>query len=541
MALGLALSVAPVPSSVPAASAEQPTVDGIGSGTGIVTGGTVVEVTVAGRGNVPTDATAAALTLTATGTNAPGYLTVYPCHTGRPLSSHLNFDTATTIATTVVTQLSPTGTACIFASATTHLIVDVNGSFDTTAFQGLTPARLLDTRTQPTVDGIGSGTGIVTGGTVVEVTVAGRGNVPTDATAAALTLTATGTNAPGYLTVYPCHTGRPLSSHLNFDTATTIATTVVTQLSPTGTACIFASATTHLIVDVNGSFDTTAFQGLTPARLLDTRTQPTVDGIGSGTGIVTGGTVVEVTVAGRGNVPTDATAAALTLTATGTNAPGYLTVYPCHTGRPLSSHLNFDTATTIATTVVTQLSPTGTACIFASATTHLIVDVNGSFDTTAFQGLTPARLLDTRTEESAGDPDRTALPAGSGEGRRVVYSKVRMRVWRVEADGSVSATYRVSGRITQPKAGTYEVWSRSPFTCAMLHPDICMRYMVRFAFAASGQNIGFHEIPARNGVPLQTADQLGLAQSGGCVRQATADAIEMWEWAQIGTKVVVVD
>ena len=342
---------------------------------------------------------------------------------------------------------------------------------------------------QPTVDGIGSGTGIVTGGTVVEVTVAGRGNVPTDATAAALTLTATGTNAPGYLTVYPCHTGRPLSSHLNFDTATTIATTVVTQLSPTGTACIFASATTHLIVDVNGSFDTTAFQGLTPARLLDTRTQPTVDGIGSGTGIVTGGTVVEVTVAGRGNVPTDATAAALTLTATGTNAPGYLTVYPCHTGRPLSSHLNFDTATTIATTVVTQLSPTGTACIFASATTHLIVDVNGSFDTTAFQGLTPARLLDTRTEESAGDPDRTALPAGSGEGRRVVYSKVRMRVWRVEADGSVSATYRVSGRITQPKAGTYEVWSRSPFTCAMLHPDICMRYMVRFAFAASGQNI----------------------------------------------------
>jgi len=269
--------------------------------------------------------------------------------------------------------------------------------------------------------------------------------------------------------------------------------------------------------------------------------QPTVDGIGSGTGIVTGGTVVEVTVAGRGNVPSDATAAALTLTATGTNAPGYLTVYPCNTGRPLSSHLNFDTATTIATTVVTQLSPTGTACIFASATTHLIVDVNGSFDTTAFQGLTPARLLDTRTEESAGDPGRTALPAGSGEGRRVVYSKVRMRVWRVEADGSVSATYRVSGRITQPSAGTYEVWSRSPFTCAMLHPDICMRYMVRFAFAASGQNIGFHEIPARNGVPLQTADQLGLAQSGGCVRQATADAIEMWEWAQIGTKVVVVD
>ena len=122
-----------------------------------------------------------------------------------------------------------------------------------------------------------------------------------------------------------------------------------------------------------------------------------------------------------------------------------------------------------------------------------------------------------------------------------MYSKVRMRVWRVEADGSVSAAYKVSGRITQPKPGTYEVWSRSPVTCAILHPDICMRYMVRFAFAASGQNIGFHEIPTRNGRPLQTEDQLGLSLSGGCVRQRTSDAIEMWNWAQIGTVVVVVD
>ena len=157
----------------------------------------------------------------------------------------------------------------------------------TTALQPLVPARLLETRPGfTTSDGQGQLGHPITTTHTLQVT--GRGNVPTDATAAALTLTATGTNAPGYLTVYPCHTGRPLSSHLNFDTATTIATTVVTQLSPTGTACIFASATTHLIVDVNGSFDTTAFQGLTPARLLDTRTQPTVDGIGSGTGIVTG-------------------------------------------------------------------------------------------------------------------------------------------------------------------------------------------------------------------------------------------------------------
>ena len=67
-----------------------------------------------------------------------------------------------------------------------------------------------------------------------------------------------------------------------------------------------------------------------------------------------------------------------------------------------------------------------------------------------------------------------------------------------------------------------------------------MRWMVRFAYSRRGDNIGFHEIPRRNGVPLQSNDQLGLALSGGCVRQSTNDSLIMWMWAQIGTVVVVV-
>jgi hypothetical protein len=92
----------------------------------------------------------------------------------------------------------------------------------------------------------------------------------------------------------------------------------------------------------------------------------------------------------------------------------------------------------------------------------------------------------------------------------------------------------------QPNPGTYAVWSRSPTTCASKHPDICMRFMVRFALSRSGDNIGFHEIPRQHGVPLQTEEMLCAPLSGGCVRQATADAILMWDWAQLGTVVVVV-
>jgi lipoprotein-anchoring transpeptidase ErfK/SrfK len=136
----------------------------------------------------------------------------------------------------------------------------------------------------------------------------------------------------------------------------------------------------------------------------------------------------------------------------------------------------------------------------------------------------------------------TALPANSGSGRRVVYSKPRQRVWTVEADGTVSKTHLVSGRLTynQPSPGTYSVFSKSMYTCNIKNPAICWRYMVRFAHGGDeGDNIGFHEIPKKNGVPVQSVSQLGTPLSGGCVRQATSDAIYMWNWAPVGTKVVV--
>jgi L,D-transpeptidase catalytic domain len=138
-------------------------------------------------------------------------------------------------------------------------------------------------------------------------------------------------------------------------------------------------------------------------------------------------------------------------------------------------------------------------------------------------------------------PPDTGVPFASGDGRRVVYSKNQMRVWIVDANNVTVRTYRVSGRMGQPTPGTYHVFSRSSYTCNIDHPNICMRFMVRFAHGPQGDNIGFHEIPKQNGAPIQSDAQLGQALSGGCVRQATADAEYMWEFAGIGTTVVVTD
>ena len=131
------------------------------------------------------------------------------------------------------------------------------------------------------------------------------------------------------------------------------------------------------------------------------------------------------------------------------------------------------------------------------------------------------------------------LPAGSGSGRRVVYSNPQQQVWLVGDDGVVERTYPVSGKRGVPAAGTYRVYSRSRTTSAG-HDGITMAYMVRFA-RGDKLPIGFHDIPRdANGRPLQREDDLGGYRSAGCVRQGSADAIFLWDWAPIGTTVVVV-
>lgn len=133
----------------------------------------------------------------------------------------------------------------------------------------------------------------------------------------------------------------------------------------------------------------------------------------------------------------------------------------------------------------------------------------------------------------------TALPPDSGSGRRVVFSEGRQRVWLV-ADGSeVVRTYLVSGSVYDNlDPGTYAVYSRSEVAYG-IDDSGTMRYFVRFATGNRGAAIGFHDIPEKDGEPIQTVDQLGTPLSHGCIRQDRDDAVALWEFAPVGTTVVV--
>lgn len=134
-------------------------------------------------------------------------------------------------------------------------------------------------------------------------------------------------------------------------------------------------------------------------------------------------------------------------------------------------------------------------------------------------------------------PPEEALPA-SGDGRRVVFSIERQRMWWVDEAGTVLRTSLVSGREATPATGTFQVYSKSLASTGL--DGSKMDYFVRFTKGPNGWAIGFHDIPEVDGVPVQTEDQLGQPLSHGCIRQREQDAAYTWEFLEVGDTVVVV-
>lgn len=135
----------------------------------------------------------------------------------------------------------------------------------------------------------------------------------------------------------------------------------------------------------------------------------------------------------------------------------------------------------------------------------------------------------------------TSLPPDSGEGRRVVFSESAQRVWLVDAGERerVLRTYLASGSVFDNlEPGTYEVFSRSRHAVG-IDDSGTMEYFVRFTYGDNGAAIGFHTIPVADGRRVQTTAELGTPLSHGCIRQRRADAIALWDFAPLGTPVVV--
>lgn len=140
---------------------------------------------------------------------------------------------------------------------------------------------------------------------------------------------------------------------------------------------------------------------------------------------------------------------------------------------------------------------------------------------------------------SAGD-DAPPLPPNSGSGRRIVYDRAGLRVWAVDDDERIIRSWLVSGsKYANELPGTHQVYSRSEVSTAW-NGQAWLPKMVRWLDTERGA-IGFHAIPlhVEDDSPYQTEAELGQRLSGGCQRQANRDADFLWDFAQVGTPVIV--
>jgi flagellum-specific peptidoglycan hydrolase FlgJ len=306
-----------------------------------------------------------------------------------------------------------------------------------------------------TIDGQNAAGGIRPTGSVQVLQVTGRAGVPSGVSSAVLNVTVDAPQLAGFITVYPCGAPIPTASNLNYVAGQTVPNAVISKLSAAGTVCLFASAATHLVVDVTGYFATTnvVVPLGAPARLLETRGGlTTVDAQFNNTGLRPDQGTIQLTVNGRAGIPANASAVVLNVTVDQARGGGFLTVYPTGEGRPLSSNLNYVAGQTVPNAVIARLGAGGTLCIYTQAATHLIVDVAGYITGTAPTAAGPTCPADPTPPPSQHFvtlPPGSALPSGAQ-----CATQVRAAA-EIRADNTAANNNRGSRAV----ANTNNAWS----------------------------------------------------------------------------------
>ena len=149
----------------------------------------------------------------------------------------------------------------------------------------------------------------------------------------------------------------------------------------TGTPVSIGSASGAFESTVGATSTSESFISVEPGRVVDTRL------VGSMVSDVTRFKIAGATVLGDAarqgeliGVPVGADAVAINVTVTGTQAPGFVSVYPCAATSdtpPNVSNVNYVAGATVANSAVVPLSTDGYLCVKAVGATHALVDVAG--------------------------------------------------------------------------------------------------------------------------------------------------------------------
>ncbi len=130
-------------------------------------------------------------------------------------------------------------------------------------------------------------------------------------------------------------------------------------------------------------------------------------------------------------------------------------------------------------------------------------------------------------------------PPDANVGKRIVYCNSCQTAWLVDETNYVVWSFKVSGHRGMPAAGTYHVFRKLEMGRSKHNPSLRLPYFTGFAWGST-TDIGFHGIPLRpDNSQIEADSQLGQPLSSGCVRVAQPVAKTVYDFAPIGTTVVV--
>ena len=350
-----------------------------------------IRVQVAGVGGVPADATAAALNITVADTDTAGFATVYPAGTTRPWVSNLNWGAGQIVPNATIVTLAG-GAVDIFTNTPAAVVVDVTGAF--VPATSSTAGRYVP----------------VVGGVIFNATIPARGEATVDtgmwargASAALVTITGQA-DFPGFITAWPEGATRPWVSAMNPSGGGRVASnTLIVPVDGEGRLRLYSVTTTAVTVSVHGYFTGTgapdATTGLyvptTPTRILDTREA----GPTSGRPVTAGGVVAVDTI--------DATAVNVNVTIVDATSPGMWRAAGVGAWFNTATGGTYPTSTAAAQAAF--IAPTGAGIEIApSATTHIVIDLNGYFTG-------PTRTI-ANEANTFSPPDTTAYPVAVRSG-----------------------------------------------------------------------------------------------------------------------------
>lgn len=289
---------------------------------------------VAGKGGIPTNASAAVLSIRVLNSTADGDLIV-EAYRGNAKLATQQFVKGGSVSITTVVPVSSGAIQFRTTAGTARVIVSAVGYLTSSGADGidaLSPQTIWDSRSAKV------------GRTPTSLAVAGVGGVPSDATAAVLTVQVVSPTASGQLLVEP-HGDSTNVGVQQFTKGRSISATVVVPLRDGAVQFRLSAGEARLIVATQGYLSPTAAGRLTatnPKLIWDTRTARITP------------SATAFAVAGRNEIPTDATAVLLNVEVVNPAAAGQLLVEPYGTRSSVGLQ-QFAKGQSISTTVLVPL------------------------------------------------------------------------------------------------------------------------------------------------------------------------------------------